>query len=78
MFPIVSLSEVGILSLAVPARRPWRDWWLRTCRELSALTRVQLTAANTDAEVDTLVAAVAGLVERGGLQRARAAIGVAG
>jgi hypothetical protein len=75
MFPIVSLSEVGIISLAVPARRSWRDRWLRTCRELSTLTQVQLTAANTDAEVDTLLAVLA---ERGELQSARAAMELAG
>ena len=33
--------------------------------------RVQLTAANTDAEVDTLIAALEELVERGELADAR-------
>jgi 8-amino-7-oxononanoate synthase len=37
MFWIVSSPEVGILSLAAPARRPWLDHWLETVSDLEAL-----------------------------------------
>jgi 8-amino-7-oxononanoate synthase len=30
--------ELGVLNLAQPARRPWLEQWLHTCRDLSALT----------------------------------------
>jgi 8-amino-7-oxononanoate synthase len=31
-------SQVGVLNFAQPARRPWLEQWLHTCRDLSALT----------------------------------------
>jgi 8-amino-7-oxononanoate synthase len=30
--------DLGVLNLAQPARRPWLEQWLHTCRDLSALT----------------------------------------
>jgi 8-amino-7-oxononanoate synthase len=30
--------QVGVLNFAQPARRPWLEQWLHTCRDLSALT----------------------------------------
>jgi 8-amino-7-oxononanoate synthase len=31
-------TELGVLNLAQPTRRPWLEHWLETCRDLSALT----------------------------------------